>query len=74
MKAKNLLLTHFSQRYHIAPLESLSDPYGLCSISLAVDFLKFNSEALPSLETLQKCQTQLAKAWEAQDEASLIVP
>ena len=68
MQAKNLLLSHFSQRYHISPLTTLKDPMKICSISMAVDFLKFDSNSVSSLSSLQGIQTGLAKAWEARDD------
>jgi ribonuclease BN (tRNA processing enzyme) len=64
MRAKHLLLTHFSQRYPIAPLTSLSDPNNHTSVSLGVDLMEFTSSSLPYMAQLQSIQTDLANAWD----------
>lgn len=65
MNAKCLLLTHFSQRYHIAPLQPINSPF--CAISFATDFFKFDSNSIFEANILQEPLIALAQAWEDQD-------
>ena len=65
MNAKNLLLTHFSQRYHISPTVELEDPSRhVPCIALGTDFMKFSLRNMNRLSAFQSVQVALSKEWE----------